>query len=59
MLKKMIWKGHNMNAICWAFYCKNDGENVDGGSFQVMICLFCYTNFVHVSNPSTKENKVL
>jgi hypothetical protein len=30
-----------MNAICWAFYCKNDGENVDGGSFQVMICLFC------------------
>ncbi len=27
--KKHVEK-HNMNAICWAFYCVNDGKDVDG-----------------------------
>jgi hypothetical protein len=32
-----IWRGHNKNAICWAFYCVNDGKDVDEGSPQVML----------------------
>ncbi len=24
-----------MNAICWAFYCVNDGKDLDGGSPQI------------------------
>jgi hypothetical protein len=27
--QRKIWRGHNNNAICWAFYCVNDDKKVD------------------------------
>jgi hypothetical protein len=35
----------------------NDGKDVKEGNLQVTTCMFCYTNLVHVLNPSTKERK--
>ncbi len=26
--QRKIWKGHNKNAICWAFYCVNDDKEL-------------------------------
>ena len=58
-IKRKKWKRHNRNAICWAFYYVNDNKEVDPRNFdQVMRCLFCYTSFVHASNPKTIERKV-
>ncbi len=31
-----IWRGHNKNSLCWAFYCVNDGKEVEVGSHQVI-----------------------
>ncbi len=58
--KKNVEK-HNMNAICWVFYCMNDGKDVDGGSPQIMSCMYFYNNHVHAPIPSTKkrEKKIL
>jgi len=35
----------------------NDGKDVKEGNLQVTKCMCCYTNLVHVLNPSTKERK--
>jgi hypothetical protein len=53
-----MWKGHNKNAICWVFYCVNDGKD-DGGNPQVMKCLLGYIIFLHAPSPNTKERKAL
>jgi len=29
------WKVHNKNTLCWAFYCVNDGKDVDGLIFKL------------------------
>jgi hypothetical protein len=28
------------NALYWAFYCVNDVKDVEGGSLQIMKCIF-------------------
>ncbi len=28
-VQKEIWKKHNTNVLCWAFYCVNDGKDVE------------------------------
>jgi hypothetical protein len=33
-----MWKNHNRNAICWAFYCINDNQKVDVKDSQTMRC---------------------
>jgi hypothetical protein len=25
-VQRKIWRGHNRNSLCWAFYCVNDGK---------------------------------
>ncbi len=32
---KRTWKGHNRNTLCWAFYCVNDGKDIDGLVFKL------------------------
>ncbi len=53
-----MWRGHNKNAICWVFYCVNDGKD-DGGNPQVIKCLLGYISFLHAHSPNTKERKAL
>lgn len=36
----------------------NNDKEVDAKNLEVMRCLFCYTSFVHASNPKTIERKV-
>jgi len=40
-------------------YCVNDGKDVKRGSPQVMICIFCYANFMNNINPNIKDTKCL
>jgi hypothetical protein len=56
-IKRKIWKGHNRNLICWAFYCVNDDRKIDLGNPQAMRCLFCYNSCMRAFNPNTKNKK--
>jgi len=58
-VQRKIWKGHNKNYLCWAFYCVNDGEKVEVASHQVMRCILCYDIVINISNPRIKERKGL
>jgi hypothetical protein len=58
-VQRKFWKGHNINSLCWAFYCANDGKEVEVGSCQIMRCIICYDNVVNIPNPRTKERKGL
>ncbi len=56
--QRKIWKSHNRNAICQAFYYVNDNKEGDPRTFdQVIICLFCYNSLVHVFNPNKRKIK--
>jgi hypothetical protein len=57
--QRKILRGPNKNASYWAFYCVNDGENVERGNPQVMRCITCYVNLVNNLNPSTEDKKCL
>ncbi len=57
--QRKISRGHNKNALYWAFNCVNDGENVERGSFKVMRCIICYVNLVNNVNPSIENKKSL
>jgi hypothetical protein len=57
-VQRKIWRGHNRNSLCWAFYCVNDGKKVETISHQVMICILCYDNVVNSPNPRTKERSL-
>jgi hypothetical protein len=35
-VQRKIWRSHKKNSLCWAFYCVNDGKEVEVGSHQVM-----------------------
>jgi hypothetical protein len=58
-VQRKIWRGHNKNSLCWAFYCVNDGEKVEVASHQVMRCILCYDTVINIFNPRTKERKRL
>jgi hypothetical protein len=58
-VQRNFWKGHNRNSLCWAFYCVNDGKEVEATSHQVMKCILCYENVVNIPNARTKEIKGL
>jgi hypothetical protein len=30
-IQRKMWRGHNINALFWSFYCVNDGKYVEGG----------------------------
>jgi hypothetical protein len=45
--------------LVWAFYCVNDGKEVEAASHQVMRCILCYDNAINIFNPRTKERKGL
>ncbi len=54
---KKEWKPHNINAVCWTFYCVKDNAKVNGQKFQIMRCHICHKNLVHISNPKTQLKK--
>jgi hypothetical protein len=56
--QRKTWKGHNWNSICWVYYSVNDDKDVKRGNFQVMKCLLCYTNPVHVFNIRNKKGLI-
>jgi hypothetical protein len=58
-VQRKIWRGHNINSLCWAFYCVNDGKENEARSHQVMRSILCYDNVVNIPNPGTKERKGL
>ncbi len=58
-VQRNFWRGHNMNSLCWTFYCVHDGKKVEIGSHQVMRCIACYDNIVNISNSKTKERRGL
>jgi hypothetical protein len=35
-VQRKIWRGHNRNYLCWAFYCVNDGKEVEATSHHEM-----------------------
>jgi hypothetical protein len=56
-VQRKFWKVHNINALCWAFYCVNDGKKVEIANHQVMRCIMCYVDPVNVHNQRIKERK--
>jgi len=38
-----------------AFYCVNDGKEVEATSHQVMRCILCYDSAINIPNARTKE----
>jgi hypothetical protein len=58
-VQRKIWRGHNINSLCWAFYCVNYGKEVEVTSHQVMRCILCYDNAINIPNARTKERKGL
>ncbi len=57
--QRKIWKGHNKKKLGWAFYCVNDGKEVEITSHQLMKSILCYHNVVNIPNLRTKERKGL
>ncbi len=54
-VQRKKWKGHNRIFLFWAFYCVNDGKEVEATSHKVMRCILCYDNVVNIPNPRTEE----
>jgi hypothetical protein len=53
------WRGHNINALCWSFYCVNDNKKIDNKCHQLMRCFFCYPKLIETCNKKTKSRKGL
>jgi len=51
--QKLFWRGNNINALCWAFYCVNDNKEVIVIAFQTMCCILCHNNPIFNVNPKT------
>jgi predicted phage tail protein len=58
-VQRKNWRGHNMDSLCWAIYCVNDGKKVEITSHQVMRCILCYHNVVNIFNSRTQKRKGL
>jgi hypothetical protein len=56
-VQRRIWRVHNINALCWAFYCVNDGKKFEIANHQVMRCILCYVDLVNVHHQRIKERK--
>jgi hypothetical protein len=54
-VQRNFWKGHNINSFCWAFYCVNDGKEVEFASHQVMRCILYYDSVVNIPNARIKK----
>jgi hypothetical protein len=52
------WKGHERNALCWAFHIVNDINIIDGSKPQIMRCIIRHANFVPF-NAKTKKGEEL
>ncbi len=58
-VQRIFWRGHNINSLCWAFYCVNDGKEVEFASHQVMKCILCYNSAINIPNVRIKKRKGL
>jgi hypothetical protein len=49
-----FWRGYNNKKLCWAFYCVNDGKEIETTSHQVMrYMILCYS-VINIPNARTK-----
>jgi hypothetical protein len=55
--QRNFWRWHNRNSLCWAFYCVNDGKEVEVASHQIMRCILCYDNVVNILIARTNYEK--
>ncbi len=58
-VQRKIWRRLNINSLCWAFYCVNEGEEIEAASHQVIRCILCQDNAINNHNPRIKERKRL
>jgi hypothetical protein len=56
-VQRNFWRRHNKNSLCWAFYCVNDGKEVEATPHQVMRYILCHDSVVNIPNAKTKERK--
>jgi hypothetical protein len=56
-VQRKYWRRHNINSLCWPFYCVNDGKKVEAASHQVMKCILCYDSAINIPNTRTKKKK--
>jgi hypothetical protein len=55
--QRAFWRGNNINALCWAFYCVNDNKEINVTTLQTMCCIFCHNNPILNVNPKTQARK--
>jgi hypothetical protein len=58
-VQKTFWRGNNINALCWKFYCVNDNKEVNVIAFQTMHCILCHNNPILNVNPKIQAKKIL
>ncbi len=57
--QRSFWKGNNRNALCWAFYCVNDNNELNVSTPQTMCYILCHSNPILNLNPKTQAKKGL
>jgi hypothetical protein len=55
--QRTFWRRHNINALCWAFYCVNDNKKVNVIAPQTMHCILCHNNPILNVNPKMQDKK--
>ncbi len=58
-VQRSFWKGNNVNALCWAFYCVNGNKVVNVIAPQTMHCYLCHSKPILNLNPKTQARKRL
>jgi hypothetical protein len=56
---KKKWCPHNINALCWSFYCVNDNSKVNLDVPQMKRYLFCHSQPIVSMNSRKKLKKGL
>jgi hypothetical protein len=57
--QRTFWRGNNINALCWAFYCGNDDKEMNVTTPQTIHCILCHNNPILNVNPKRKLGKGL
>ncbi len=52
------WRGHNINALCWSFYCVNDNKEINNKCHQLMRFFFCYHKLIEHVIKEQNQGKV-
>jgi hypothetical protein len=55
--QRTFWRGNNINALCWAFYCVNDNKEVNVTTLETMRYILCHNNPILNVDPKTQARK--